>query len=505
MHTSLAHLAAPPTSAFRILLTVATILGVTAASRWARSEPLRIDAATEKKVYPEIEEAKQRLAKQDIEGALESFNAAAKAHSELPNGRVQLANVYFSINRPREARAQLEKGITDFPNDPETYLVMAEIALREGRWTDAGLLSERGVGLLKGFKGDADKKKDLMTRAFLGAAMTAQQHERWEDARKLLAELIKANPDSAAAHYRLGQVLFEMDKEKDAYAELQAAARMDEDIPSPEMTMAQLFEKDKDRANAEKWMKQAVAADPKRLKTRLDAVQWMLRTGDLEGAKAQVAEALKIDPESQDALFLAGRVARFSKEYPQAQKYLERAYLESPGAGSVANELALTLCEIGEDERKRAFTLAEATYRQQRDVETAATLGWICYRMGRMEDAERMFNALATANQFSPDAAYYFAVFADDRNRGEAAKGLLEAAIKGDAPFAHRAEAQKLFDRLTKKSSAVPAKTELKPAADKLELFDTSKSAPSKAPAKATPAKAPATKAPPAKGKTPTP
>ena len=84
---------------------------------------------------------------------------------------------------------------------------------------------------------------------------------------KLLADLLKSNSDAAVAHYRLGQVLFELKKQKEAYAELQAAARMDEDIPSPEVTMAQLYDKGKDRANAEKWMKQAVAADPKKAKT----------------------------------------------------------------------------------------------------------------------------------------------------------------------------------------------------------------------------------------------
>jgi tetratricopeptide (TPR) repeat protein len=454
----------------------------------ASAEPLRVDGSAEKKTYPEIEEAKRKLAKQDVDGALESFNAAAKAHSDLPNGRVQMATVYYALSRPRDGRAQLERAVMDYPDDPETYLVMAELALREGRWTDAGLLSDKALALAKPFKGDAEKKKDLIKRAYLGAAMVAQQQEHWEEARKLLGELLKASPDAAAGHYRLGQVLFEMDKQKEAYAELQAAARMDEDIPSPEMTMAQMFEKAKDRASADKWMKQAVAADPKKLKTRLDAVQWLLRTGSLEEAKKQATEALSIDPESQDALFLAGRVARFGKEYQQAQKYLERSYLESPGTGSVANELALTLNEIGEEERKRAFTLADATYRQQRDAETAATLGWICYRMGRMEDAERVFNAVATANQFSPDAAYFFATFADDRNRGEAAKPLLEAALKSDAPFAYRAEAQKLYDRLSKRPAAVPAKADAPSAADKAET----KSA-TKAPAKATPAKKPAT------------
>ena len=64
------------------------------------AEPLRVDnPAAEKNVYPEIEEAKKQLARQDIEGALASFNAAAKAQCRLPNGRVQLAMVYFGIDR----------------------------------------------------------------------------------------------------------------------------------------------------------------------------------------------------------------------------------------------------------------------------------------------------------------------------------------------------------------------------------------------------------------------
>ena len=180
----------------------------------------------------------------------------------------------------------------------------------------------------------------------------------------------------------------------------------------------------------------------------------MLRVGSLEDAKAQVDEALALEPDSQDALYLAGRIARFAKDYPLAQKYLERSYLESPGAGAVANELALTLVEIGEEERKRALQMAEATYRQLRDAETASTLGWVCYRMGRMEDAEKVFNAVASASQLSPDAIYFFATFADDRGRGELVKPMLDIALKSDSQFAYRAEAQKLADRLSKKPGA---------------------------------------------------
>ncbi|HEY1599317.1 MAG TPA: tetratricopeptide repeat protein [Pirellulales bacterium] len=445
-----------PLSTYPLLVAAALSVGGLTAGP-ASAEPLRVDsaAAAEKKAYPELDEARQKLGKQDIDGALESFNAAAKAHADLPGGRILLAMAYFTANRPREGRVQLEKAVTENPNDPDAFLLMAEIALRDARWTDAALLSDKAIPLAKAFKGDPERKKDLGKRAYLNAAGAAKSQERWEDARKLLADLLKALPDSAIAHYRMGEALFELDKQKEAYAELQAASRMDEEIPSAEITLGQLYDNAKDRANAEKYMKLAVASEPKKLKTRLEVALWFLRIGQLDEAKAQIDEALAIDPNSPEALLLAGRIARFAKDYPTAQKYLEKSYLETPGASAVANELALALVEIGEDERKRAMTLADATLRQSRDAESAAILGWIYYRLGRMDDAERLFNSIASSGQpLTPDAIYFFATFADDRNRGETAKPMLDIALKSDAPFAYRAEAQKLYDRLSKKPAA---------------------------------------------------
>ena len=431
-----------------------------------RGEPLRIDnAAAEKKPYPEVEEGKKKLLKQDFEGALESFNAAAKAHPDLSNGRVLISNVYFTSNRPREGRVQLEKAVVEYPDDPEPYVMMGEFALREGRWTDARLLGDRAIVLARASKANAEKKIDLVKRAYLVTAAAAQAHEAWETTRTLLADLLKVAPDSGVGHFRLGQVLFEMKKPKEAFAELQAAARLDDEVPSPEATLAQLYDKAKDRVNAEKWMRNAVAADPKKLKTRLEVGQWYLRSGQVDDAKTHAEEALVLEPNSPEALFLAGRVARYAKDYATAQKYLEKSYLEAPGAKEVANELALTLAEMGEDERKRAFTLAEATYRQSRDAEVAATLGWICYRMGHMEDAERMFNAVGTATSVTPDAVYFFAMMMDERNRGELVRPMLEAALKTDGLFAYRAEAQKLHDRIAKKAARTPSKSPAKAAA----------------------------------------
>ena len=105
------------------LLAIVAALGAggLTTSRTACAEPLRIDdtAAADKKAYPELDEARQLFAKQDVEGALDAFNAAAKAHADLPNGRILLATIYFTVNRPREgARSSWKRRSLTIPTIP---------------------------------------------------------------------------------------------------------------------------------------------------------------------------------------------------------------------------------------------------------------------------------------------------------------------------------------------------------------------------------------------------
>ncbi|MBI2827501.1 MAG: tetratricopeptide repeat protein [Planctomycetia bacterium] len=443
------------------LACLAVACGVSLA-RPGGAEPLKVENAPKKeaKKYPQVEEAKQKFLKMDVDGALDLLKAAAKANPDLPNGRVQLASFFFAANRLAEGRAQLEKAVVDAPDDPEPYLIFADLAMREGQTTDAGLLFEKALALSQATKAPDERKKDFLKKAYFGVAMSAVAHEQWEDARKNLAILITVDPESAAAHFHLGRVLFEVKKTKEAYAELQAAARMDEKIASPEATMAKLYERAKDRANADKWMDQAVKAAPKSAKTRIEVAQWFMDTNRLEQAKPQIEEALKLDPSSENALYLAGQIARYSRDFPNAKRYFEKAFLEAPANPSIANELALTLNEMGEDPRQRAQSLAESTYRQnQQSPQAASTLGWIYYKMGRLDEAERLLNLAMAPVTVSPDTAYFYARLAEGRNRTDQAKALLELALKTQGPFAYRQDAQKLFDQLAKRapSSAPPS------------------------------------------------
>ena len=345
------------------------------------------------------------------------------------------------------------------PDDADAYLTMADLALREGQWTVAGLLSDKALAIAQAFKGDAEKKKDLLKRAYTGEAYTAREHEQWEDARKVLTALLKVEADNARAHYQLGQVLFELKKPKEAYAELQAAARMDEDVPSPEATLGQLYEKAKDRTNAEKWMKQAVAADPKKIETRLEVRSGYCRSAGSTMPRLRPRRLWRSIPNRNRRRFSPGASPALPRITASRRSIWRRPISSRPGAGREANELALTLNELGEEERKRAVTLADANVRQNRQsAEAVATLGWIYYRLGRMEDAESLLNQVVASNQaVSPDALYFYAVVADNRNRGQAAKSVLDTALESDAPFAYRLRRARLHDRLAKDAAAAGA------------------------------------------------
>ena len=144
----------------------------------ARGEPLRIDnpAASGEKKYPEIEEARKKLAQQDVDGALRG----AQCRCQGPPGPAQWPRAdgpgVFRDESARTRRGiQLEKAVMENPDDADAYLTMADVALREGQWTVAGLLSDKALSIAQAFKGDADKKKDLLKRAYTGEAYAARR------------------------------------------------------------------------------------------------------------------------------------------------------------------------------------------------------------------------------------------------------------------------------------------------------------------------------------------
>ena len=205
----------------------------------------------------------------------------------------------------------------------------------------------------------------------------------------------------------------------------------------------------------------ALGKYPEDLKTRIAAASWALETGQLEEAKKHAAKAMQLDPKSLDGRMLRGVVALFLKEFKAAEEDFQVILEQYPKNFSAKNNLALALCEQ-KDDIKKSRSLDYATDNAQlnpKSSEALSTLGWVFFRLGRLNDAEEWLKraAAASGGNLKPDTAYYYAQVAYDLGRKDEAKKLLDDVLKTDRPmFSMRQEARDLLEKINKEAAKKP-------------------------------------------------
>ncbi len=103
-----------------------------------------------------------------------------------------------------------------------------------------------------------------------------------------------------------------------------------------------------------------------------------------------------------------------------------------------------------EAKRRRALELAELSVRQDpNNPEALATLGTVYYRLHRLDDAEKVLQAVVSSGKANSDAAFILARVITDRGRPDGAAPLLKMALDAPGLFVSRKEARQWLDRLT--------------------------------------------------------
>ncbi len=434
---------------------VAAALGAFLTAAIVSADPVSIDplagTATPKQSQ-EITDGVNRFKNGDIEGALKLFKQAASKNSDLPPGQLVLASLFSQANQAPAARIWLEKTVIDEPNDPESYVLMGDLAIRERRVTEASMLFAKADELLKAFDKSDKRKKILVQRVLSGLAAVAEARDDWKTAQKYLEAWVKAEPESANALQRLGRALFQEKKADVALKQLRTAAKYDSNMLTPEAIVAQWYESTGDRENATKMMTEALNNAPNDLRTRLAAAGWALQTEQFEDALNQVNSALQLDPNSLEAKILRGNVAMCQKDFKNAELQFESAVLQSPFNFAASNNLALALAEQDDEAKKRrALEYAQVNVqRYPKQPESHSTLGWVLFRLGRLDEAERSLQTSVSSGVASADTAYYLARVAAERGNKEVALKLVEGALQSKGLFTYRKEAQNLLNSLKK-------------------------------------------------------
>jgi len=152
-------------------------------------------------------DAKAWILKGDVElrmsaykKAMESYAHASKLDPSSADVLLDIASLHFVAGETDQAVAQYKAGMARFPNDPRFYISCAEVLLAE-------------------------------------PDPTAKQPY----AKTLLEKAVALDPESAEAHYQLGQLALQEQRWKDAEAEFLLSARHPPDRSKTHFALSQLY------------------------------------------------------------------------------------------------------------------------------------------------------------------------------------------------------------------------------------------------------------------------
>lgn len=409
--------------------------------------------------YKDVEEAIAEFKRGKFTEAREQLMAARKKNPELAPADVMMANLYLSVGRTRNARAAIERAVITHPEDPEAYILTADLALRNNQLTVADLGYDRGRRLIDNAAKNPHRQKNLGIRLRAGMASLAEARKQYDEAADHLAKWLTLDPDSPVAWGSLGRVEFHLkkyDEAKKAFAKLNELSK---DAPTVEIAMGRLYSDAGMHKEARQYMEAAARQAGKDNRARLTVAEWALQRGLTDLAKQQIDAALKTDSSSISGLVLSARLARQTGDLARAEQILTQAVLRSPNNFSVTNELARTLAmssdkkklKTGLEYAKRNFQIHQSRLETSVGREATMTFAWLLHRNDRSLEAEAALQLLPDRSTISSENAYFAGSILADRGKKEMAVSALEAALAGDATFPGKQEAEKMLASLNKR------------------------------------------------------
>ncbi len=380
-----------------------------------------------------------------------------------------LARLLLAANQLPAGRGLLEDVASEDPRYPVTFVLFGNIALTEGRVSDAMLNYERAGTLLDSSGLTEDQKRDVHAQTLSGVAAVAERRQDWDKAQETLEDLLTVIPEDGPARQRLGRALFNLDRRDEARTQLEFAHQNDPSLDPPGITLGWLW------ADRGRWdealatMRDAVKKAPDSPAARLGLATLLLQREQPDEAKPHAEAALKADPDSLPAQRLVGSIAYRLGNVEEAEQILRKVLETAPDDVATNNLLALSLAEQDDETgQKDAVEIAQQNVRRaEQNPQTLSTLGWAYYRAGQLDEALQVLQAATANGQATPDTAYYMACVLADNGQEADALRLLRSAL--DAPvgqFAARDAARKRFEALARKATQ-PAETDTKAATPK--------------------------------------
>jgi len=419
------------------------------------------------------------LAKGDRVKAIATLGKLNEAYPNNPLVKLQVGRAYFQNNNIVQATAALEQAVAAKPNYVEAILTLAELNIRAGK-------IQAAVSALE----DLLRKTPNFPQAQVLLIEGYQALGRSDEAIALCRERIKGAPNSADGYYMLGLILHQQQKDDEARTALEKAAELAPDnfnfldklveldlaakrydsakervqtlaqknpnAAAPYFLEAKIYSSSgpqQDLSRAESSLRKALALDPNFTSAYDLLISVYVAANKSDEALKELNAELTKNPKNQRALLMRALLDDKLKDYPAARDSYEQLLALDGDSFLALNNLAYLYAERLNDLDK-AYELAQrARTLEPRDGIVADTFGWILYKRGEYQQALGLLQDSAAKFPDNPELQFHLGMAHYMMGNTDAARSALEKAVRSDAAFPGKEEAQQRLTQLAKGSA----------------------------------------------------
>ncbi len=305
--------------------------------------------------HPSSEVAALTLA-QVIEDKAESANVLGdflKANPKARDVRLAYSRMLFEQNRVADARAQFEILLQQYPNDQTTLYALGLLSVQSGDLPSSEKYLSAYIATLGG---QPDRERDA-SQALLILAQIAEDRNDISGAMKWLEMVDPANQANyLAATVKRAQLLAR-------------SGRLDE-------AREVLHNTD-------------VEGDDERARLIVNEAQLLRDAGRLDDALKLVADALKVQKDNVDLLYEHAMLAEKANQLDLMERELRRIIQIAPDNQHAYNALGYSLADRNLRLQEAYDLIRKANELAPEDPFIMDSLGWVEFRLGRYEQAEK--------------------------------------------------------------------------------------------------------------------
>ncbi len=359
----------------------------------------------------------------DVQKAISELQSVVGAAPDNFVARYNLGRAHVARGEWEQARQQFTEAIRQRPDYVPARLGLAQlqVVLKE---YDAAIKSVNEIMAID--------KKNGPARMIEAAALLGQR--KYADARQLLENLRKANPNSADVIFSLGMVALNEGKYKEAEETFRKGYELNPKDNRGMVGVVETLVQQKKSDEAVKFLQGELAKTPNRndlhmalgnvavrqgnfdlgiqeFQTVLNSLdknskargevylrmgETLRRKGDMNGAVAALYKAKEALPENSMVISTLALSLDGTGRQQEAIQAYEQAVKLDPRNGIALNNLAFRIAETGGD-LDTALTYAQRAKQMMPNMnEVADTLGWIYLKKNLSENAMEIFQGLVT-------------------------------------------------------------------------------------------------------------